>query len=141
MYDYTTSHFANDLDANTRAGDSDRDGTAERLRHHHAEGRIDVEEFQERLDRCYQATTVGQLQELVADLPQDTGGTTRHFHHRRLMWLAPILLAIFAIGAVGSGHGPHALLFVLGVFLVVRLFVLPRRRWGMRDPRMGARHL
>ena len=48
-------------DPNLRAADADREATGERLRRHHAEGRLDTEELQERIDRCYQARTIGDL--------------------------------------------------------------------------------
>lgn len=53
----------------TRASDRDRDRTAELLSEHHAAGRLDPDEFAERLDKVYQARTLGELDELVADLP------------------------------------------------------------------------
>jgi hypothetical protein len=56
-------------DPQLRASDDDRDRTASLLREHHAAGRLTVEEFQERLDATYEAKTLGQLQELLADLP------------------------------------------------------------------------
>jgi hypothetical protein len=56
-------------DPRLRASDEDRDRTASLLREHHAAGRLTVEEFSERLDAAYEAKTLGQLQELLADLP------------------------------------------------------------------------
>jgi hypothetical protein len=52
-----------------RASDADRDRTAALLREHHAEGRLTAEEFNERLDQAYAAKTVGDLDQLLADLP------------------------------------------------------------------------
>jgi Domain of unknown function (DUF1707) len=56
-------------EARIRASDADRDRTAAALREHLAAGRLTVEEFDERLDRAYAAKTLGQLDELMADLP------------------------------------------------------------------------
>jgi hypothetical protein len=56
-------------DPNIRASDDDRDRTASLLREHHAVGRLDPEEFNERLDKTFAAKTVGELDELLADLP------------------------------------------------------------------------
>jgi Domain of unknown function (DUF1707) len=56
-------------DPQLRASDDDRDRTASLLREHHAAGRLTPDEFQERLDATFEAKTVGQLQELLADLP------------------------------------------------------------------------
>jgi hypothetical protein len=52
-----------------RASDADRDRVADLLREHHAEGRLSAEEFRERLDSALHARTVGELDELLADLP------------------------------------------------------------------------
>lgn len=52
-----------------RASDADRDRVAALLREHHAEGRLTIEEFSERLDAAYRAKTLGELDELMADLP------------------------------------------------------------------------
>ncbi|MGW0538424.1 DUF1707 SHOCT-like domain-containing protein [Streptomyces sp. NPDC003032] len=54
-----------------RAGDADRESVAERLRVAAGEGRIDLAELEERLDRAYGAKTYGELDVLVADLPQN----------------------------------------------------------------------
>ena len=52
-----------------RASDADRDRTAALLGAHHAAGRLTQEEFCERLDQALSARTVGELDELLADLP------------------------------------------------------------------------
>ncbi|MCM2392214.1 DUF1707 SHOCT-like domain-containing protein [Streptomyces albipurpureus] len=57
-----------------RASDSEREQVAELLRDAVAEGRLTMEEFEERLDAAYQARTRGELEPLVSDLPV-TGGT------------------------------------------------------------------
>jgi len=56
-------------DPKIRASDADRDRTAALLREHLAAGRLTPEEFHERLDLAYAAKTLGQLDELMADLP------------------------------------------------------------------------
>jgi Domain of unknown function (DUF1707) len=56
-------------DPNIRASDSDRDRAAALLREHHAAGRLTPEEFGERLDRTFAATTVGDIHDLLQDLP------------------------------------------------------------------------
>ncbi|MFI6087397.1 DUF1707 domain-containing protein [Streptomyces sp. NPDC051218] len=52
-----------------RAADADRDRVAERLRDAMAEGRLDMEEFEERLDATYKARTYGELEPITRDLP------------------------------------------------------------------------
>jgi len=56
-------------DPRIRASDADRDRTAALLREHHAAGRLTADEFQERLDKAYAAKTLGELDELLSDLP------------------------------------------------------------------------
>jgi hypothetical protein len=58
----------------TRASDAEREQVAERLREAVAEGRLDMEEFDERLGAAYKARTHGELVPLVRDLPAP--GTT-----------------------------------------------------------------
>src|SRR5690349_17081605 len=52
-----------------RASDEDRSRIAAALGEHYAAGRLTLEEFQDRLDKAYAATTVGELDRLMADLP------------------------------------------------------------------------
>ncbi|MFH8337471.1 DUF1707 domain-containing protein [Streptomyces sp. AM6-12] len=54
-----------------RAGDADRESVAERLRVAAGDGRIDLADLEERLDRAYSAKTYAELDVLVADLPQE----------------------------------------------------------------------
>ena len=56
-------------DPKIRASDADRDRTAALLREHLAAGRLSSEEFNERLDQAYAAKTLGELDQLLADLP------------------------------------------------------------------------
>lgn len=56
-------------DPRIRASDEDRDRTVSLLREHHAAGRLTAEEFNERIDKAYESKTIGELDELMADLP------------------------------------------------------------------------
>jgi Domain of unknown function (DUF1707) len=120
-------------DPQLRASDDDRDRTASLLREHHAAGRLNVDEFQERLDATYEAKTLGHLQELLADLPSidlyhlpeqsmrrsqheaASQPSTPAEHHSRLSaawrnhwgsWfsVSMVLFVIWLIGAVSSHH-------------------------------------
>ena len=55
--------------ASLRASDTDREQFVEALRQHHAEGRLTVEELEERTERAYAARTLGDLDALGGDLP------------------------------------------------------------------------
>ena len=61
---------ANDPHSTMRASDADRDRVADALREAYAEGRLDVEEHNERIDLAYKAKTLGELSPLLSDLPQ-----------------------------------------------------------------------
>ncbi|WP_066368994.1 DUF1707 SHOCT-like domain-containing protein [Herbidospora mongoliensis] len=52
-----------------RASDADREKVAAALREHMVEGRLNTEEFGERLEAAYAARTFGELQVLTRDLP------------------------------------------------------------------------
>ncbi|MFB6819515.1 DUF1707 domain-containing protein [Streptomyces sp. NPDC056347] len=52
-----------------RASDAERERVAETLREAVAEGRLEMEEFEQRLDATYKARTHGELEPLVRDLP------------------------------------------------------------------------
>ena len=56
-------------DPRIRASDADRDRTTSLLREHHAAGRLTAEEFNERMDKALDAKTLGELDQLMADLP------------------------------------------------------------------------
>src|SRR5262245_32453118 len=52
-----------------RAGDSDRQAVAEKLKQALDEGRLDLGEYDERLQQAYAAKTYGDLKGLLDDLP------------------------------------------------------------------------
>jgi hypothetical protein len=117
-----------------RASDADRERTADALRRHHVDGRLDTDELQERLGRCYAARTHADLGALLADLP--TGEPARRAPGRpRAVGGPPILLVAVVVLAVAATvaavrHGHPGPLPLLAVFLLVRLLARgPRRPW------------
>lgn len=56
-------------ESHLRAADADRAAVATVLGQHMAEGRLTVDEYDERLARAYAARTYGELDELTTDLP------------------------------------------------------------------------
>lgn len=56
-----------------RASDADRERIVEELRRHTADGRLTMEEFEERMAAAYSAKTYGELAGLTRDLPVDLG--------------------------------------------------------------------
>ncbi|HEY2438156.1 MAG TPA: DUF1707 domain-containing protein [Solirubrobacteraceae bacterium] len=125
------------------ASDADRERIAERLRQGHAEGRLNTDEFQHRLERCLEARTFGELSELVSDLPRQDDPTERRTlgpsraWRWRLLPLAPILIAVILVFA-GTGDEHHGfLLWIPVVFLLWRISWWRRRRsWA--GPRRGS---
>jgi Domain of unknown function (DUF1707) len=53
-----------------RIGDADREAAATHLREHYAQGRLSLDEFNQRLDAAFAAKTQQQLHALTADLPR-----------------------------------------------------------------------
>jgi hypothetical protein len=134
-------------DPNLRAADADRERVAERLRQGHAEGRLDIDELQERLERCYESKTLGELRELVSDLPRlDVEEDQRRSFGWMGLWrwpiapLVPILAGLIVISAIAGHHAGHHVfwLWIPLLFLFWRLSWWPRRRrWAgaRRGPR------
>jgi len=55
-----------------RVADADRDRIVTLLREHVVDGRLTLDEFSERVERALRATTRGELDALMADLPAAT---------------------------------------------------------------------
>ncbi len=55
---------------NVRVGDADREAIAAQLREHYADGRLTLEELNERLDQAFAAKTKADLNTVMRDLPQ-----------------------------------------------------------------------
>jgi Domain of unknown function (DUF1707) len=59
-----------------RIGDAEREAAATELREHYAQGRLTLEEFNQRLDAVFKATTRRDLNLLTNDLPHATAPST-----------------------------------------------------------------
>ena len=57
-----------------RVSDADRDRTVTVLREHVVDGRLTLDEFSERMERALQSTTRGDLDAVMADLPEARAG-------------------------------------------------------------------
>jgi hypothetical protein len=125
-------------DRSLRAGDGDREAFSAILREQHLEGRLDSDEFQERLDACMAAKTYADLDRLVTDLPdgEPSGAGARPAGRPwrgrpRLFPLFPLLpLALFAAIVAGTGHHPWFLI-PLVAFFVIRPLVWRSWGWGV----------
>jgi Domain of unknown function (DUF1707) len=94
-----------------RASDADRDRAAALLREHHAAGRLTAEEFNERLDAALNAKTLGELDDLLEDLPvidlyrlpDETMRRPASLPHQSLMPKDPGNTARFSPGTLAMG--------------------------------------
>src|SRR3954452_20311186 len=102
-----------------RAGDSDRKDHADQLKGALDEGRLDLSEYDERIQRTYSAKTYADLDGLLDDLP----GTVPVQHSQVEPAAQPFAPAAKSPGPDGSGRppwlGPYA-----GIFLVCTLIWL-----------------
>ena len=57
------------MDDRLRASDADRDRVADALREHYAAGRLSADELDERLTTALSARTLGELNQVLTDLP------------------------------------------------------------------------
>jgi Flp pilus assembly protein TadB len=104
-----------------RASDADRDAVVDRLRVAAGEGRLEPEEFEQRVDHALRARTYGELEELLADLPGDGGVLLRRAGRRT----SPA--ARFA--AVGAGALIAVTVAVAVVAVVVVLVLATAAAW------------
>jgi Domain of unknown function (DUF1707) len=89
------------LEPMLRASDADREQTLTVLRAHHAAGRLQTNELDERVTAVLTATTVAELDQQLRDLP-DPGDHRNHRHRARLVpMILPLATASTAI-AVGT---------------------------------------
>jgi Domain of unknown function (DUF1707) len=122
-----------------RASDAERERAAQTLRRHHADGRLTTDEFEERTERAYSATTLGDLDRLFEDLPRPGTPEGERRSRRLRVWppsLVPIVAALVAIAVVTSAHVLW-LAWPLMLFLFFR-FVRRDRWWrsrGWPEPR------
>jgi hypothetical protein len=108
-----------------RASDAEREQVGKALRDAHAEGRLTSDELEERIARCYRATTLAQLDRLVYDLPPAPVPVVV----RRRPWFVLPLLAVLLVVAIAA-HVRGAVLALL--VLVVVLWLAGGRRRVVR---------
>ncbi|WP_181143634.1 DUF1707 SHOCT-like domain-containing protein [Streptomyces cinnamoneus] len=88
-----------------RASDAERERVAEALREAVAEGRLDMEEFDERLEAAYKARTHADLEPLVRDLPVPSAASAAPERAEAGDWAARIGGTATSRGAVGIVGG------------------------------------
>jgi hypothetical protein len=113
-----------------RAGDADREQVLERLRAANAEGRLDLDEFDERVTATLVARTYGELAALTVDLPgeppspdtvvalppaappalrEPAGQQPRDLHAAASAWagVSVTTVAIWAVGCIATASFIH----------------------------------
>jgi hypothetical protein len=118
-------------DRSLRAADSDRESVADILRDQHVAGRLDNDEFQERIDLCYAAKAYSDLDAIVADLP----GAEPRVSRPAGVWRWPRFAFLpLLIAAVVLSHG-HLLWLA---FPLVFFFVVRPMLWRSGGGRIGS---
>lgn len=112
-----------------RASDADRERVAKFLREQHAVGRLTHEELEERVDRAYHAVTMGDLDRLIADLPQpNRRPAPRPMPVRRRSGARALLpvgfAALLALSAPTAAMVLFAVVAALGVAAIAVVFAL-----------------
>ena len=111
-----------------RAGDADREATAAVIRRAHEEGRLDTTELEERLERCYGAKTVSELDSIVVDLPHPRRRSSQTRARSRPQPYVLLPLALVVLVVVLATTTRTFFLFPLLFFVVMR-FAWRRPRW------------
>jgi Domain of unknown function (DUF1707) len=132
-----------------RIGDADRDRAAASLRENYAQGRLSLEEFNERLDAAFAASTQGQLALVTSDLPHvqtpavplpvttstPRPGSSRGYDHRAdgahhiggaVAFLCGVALLMFVFMATFDPAGHHNMSLGPPVLVVLVLFAVIR---------------
>jgi hypothetical protein len=95
---------------NLRASDDERAAVSDALTRHHLAGRLDIDEYSERLEVSYGAKTRGDLSPLLADLPFEAPRTRLTQRRAGWFWVIPLaILVALAAMTVVTGHP-----FILG---------------------------
>lgn len=119
-------------DPDLRVSDAERAEVAERLGKHYSDGRLDQEEFNERIERAMSARTQSDLSGLFDDLPtldENPGVPARR--ERRGSHHTALFLALVIVLAVAFGHAfwwffmPPWLAIML--FCAVGVYLLAKR--------------
>ncbi|GID26439.1 uncharacterized protein DUF1707 [Paractinoplanes brasiliensis] len=102
-----------------RAGDGDRKQVADQLKAALDEGRLDLDEYDERLQRTYAAKTYGELDGLLDDLP----GTVP-VQHSQIQPAAPPAASMTPVGTPKAPDPRHWMGGYAGVVVVCTLIWL-----------------
>jgi hypothetical protein len=123
-----------------RVSDAERNEIGEILSRHYSDGRLDENEFRERLDRAMSAKTRADFAGLTADLPRLDLQVTPPVppRHRSWFFVVPIVFGLLVASAIWSAlFSPHIPWILLAIVLVV---LLRRRHWSRVHYHQHHRH-
>jgi hypothetical protein len=121
-----------------RIGDAERDRAIAALGDHFAAGRLNTEEFEQRVDQAIQARFNDDLEPLFVDLPRTVEPSVESRSEHRpganlawspVVWFAP-LIVICALVAAVILSAPWLVWMFLWVFLITGFFRHRRRYYG-----------
>jgi hypothetical protein len=107
-----------------RAADRDREETVATLREHYAQGRLSLEEFDERSTAAYAARTLGELRPLTADLPAVSEPREAAWSSARMRWIAvagAVAAVLFVVVAAVAGRAVLAWPAWLVALVVIKI--------------------
>jgi hypothetical protein len=117
-----------------RIGTADREHAASALGEHFAAGRLDTDEFDERVGKAYQAKTSADIAVLFADLP-DTRRTTAPRKRRDRPHPAAGLRVLIFVSLVLAVAAWVAIVHIPPFFLIPVLWIAFARHRFPRHPR------
>jgi len=110
-------------DRQLRVGDAEREAVGDILRREHLAGRIDNEEFDERVTRCLAAKTYSELDDLIRDLPgSDLDPRPRAARPLRRPRGLPYAFLPLVLAAIVFSNGRATWLLVPFIWFMVRHF-------------------
>jgi hypothetical protein len=120
-----------ELQPRMRAGDKDRQRVVETLGRHFGEGRLRVDEFDERVAQAHAAIYLDELPRLTVDLPAEPvpvrRTTSGHPVRARQIAIAVLVAMVLTWSVVAVAYGAPPLF----AFVLLFLF-LNHRRWSRR---------
>lgn len=129
-----------------RIGDTERQRAMEELAQHYVEGRLNHDEYTERLDAAGTARTAPDLRALFSDLPQPANpllsaharaaASPMTYRRRRTIPYLPLLLLVVVIAMLTDAWW-IVLVALAAMLLVRRARHRPTRLPGPRHPRGG----
>jgi hypothetical protein len=131
-----------------RVSDADRDAAISELGEHYQTGRLDTEEFGQRLDAAANARTRGDLDRLLADLPRPTAPAPQPVPQRGRqaaviaavgVAVAFAAVAVTVAGGLSGGWHQHGTWHIPWFLIVIPVVVLLRLVRGARGPGRGPR--